>query len=338
MGDLVPESARGAYFAKRSRYVQLTTFIAMVAAGFGLTALREHDLKMEGFALMFGISAVARLVSVALLMQHHEPAMSPPKKRNLWAAVTDAFKHPTQRHLIRYLTSMNLAVYVSAPYFAAYMLRAHERHGLAWSYSTYTIVVATAAAAKFLFLPLWGRAGDRFGSRKSLTLSAWLVVALPLPWLFPTDNPTLHFAVNLAAQVWSGFAWAGHELMAFNFLLDTAAPEERARLTAAMNVVNGAMVFFGSIVGVVLVELVPSTWNPFFVAFVVSSALRLVVCLVFLPRLKEVRVVEHISYGQLFFRVVAVRPQLGPMLRFFSLPKRTPTSLSSGGGEGRGEG
>lgn len=322
MGDLVPEAARGAYFAKRSRFVQLATFTSMLIAGLGLTAFRERGLTMEGFALAFGMAALARLVSMALLLRHHEPAMTAPKKRQLWTLVTDALKHPTQRHLVRYVTSMNFAVYVSAAYFAAYMLRKESNHGLAWSYATFTIVTATAAASKFLFLPLWGRAGDRFGSRKSLTLSAWLVVLLPLPWLLPTDNVTLHFTAQLLAQVWSGLAWGGHELMSFNFLLDSTPPDERARLTTAMNVVNGVMVFLGSAVGAVLVAVVPPTWNPFFVVFVVSSALRLVVCVTLLPRLKEVRVVEHISYSELFFRVVAVRPQLGPMLRFFSLPKR----------------
>lgn len=322
MGDLVPEAQRGTYFARRSRFLQLATFLTMLGAGVVLTAFRERGDTLLGFATVFLAAMGARLVSMGFLSRHHEPPMAAPPTRRTFSAIAEVLKDPAQRRLIRYLTTMNFAVYLSAPYFAAYMLRKTERHGLEWSYATFTLVTAVVVVAKFLFLPLWGQAVDRFGSRKGLTLSAWLIFALPLPWLFPTGNAALHLAVIVAAQVWSGFAWAGHELCSFSFLLDSAPAADRARLTSAMNAINGVMLFAGATLGGVLVESVPATWNPFFVVFVVSSSLRLVTCLTLLPRLKEVRVVEHISYKDLFFRVVSVRPQLGPMLRFFALPRR----------------
>lgn len=322
MGDLVPEAQRGTYFARRNRFLQLATFLTMLGAGLVLTTFRERGETLLGFAAVFTVAMLARLVSMGFLTRHHEPPMAAPATRRTWTTVTEVLKDPAQRRLIRYLTTMNFAVYLSAPYFAAYMLRKHDHHGLEWSYATFTVVTAVVVVSKFLFLPLWGQAVDRFGSRKSLTLAAWLIVALPLPWLFPAVSPALHLAVIVLAQVWSGLAWAGHELCSFSFLLDSAPAADRARLTAAMNAINGVMVFVGATLGGVLVEAVPSTWNPFFVVFVVSSSLRIVTALTLLPGLKEMRVVEHISYRDLFFRVVAVRPQLGPMLRFFPLPGR----------------
>jgi MFS family permease len=325
MGDLVPEAERGAYFARRSRFLQLATVFTMVGAGAALTAFRERGATLAGFALVFATAMAARLVSMGFLWHHHEPPMAVSPTLGTWTSLTEVLKNPAQRRLIRYLATMSFAVYLSAPFFAVYMLRHVDRHGLAWSYSTFTAVTAVVMVAKFLFLPLWGHAADRFGSRKCLTLSAWLIVALPLPWLFPATHPLLHLAVIVVAQVWSGLAWAGHELCSFNFLLESAPPADRARLTSAMNAFNGVMIFVGATLGAVLVEVVPSRWNPFFVVFVASSALRLGTSLVLLPRLKEVRVVEHISYRELFFRVVAVRPQLGPMLRFFALPRSAKT-------------
>ncbi|MEW5739477.1 MAG: MFS transporter [Myxococcota bacterium] len=322
MGDLVPEATRGAYFARRSRYLQLATFLTMLLAGAALTAFRERGLPLEGFAAVFLVAMAARLVSMGFLWRHHEPPMAAPPSRRTWTMVLEVLKNPAQRRLIRYLTTMNFAVYLSAPYFAAYMLRTPDKHGLAWSYSSFTVITAISVASKFLFLPLWGHAADRFGSRKCLTLSAWLILALPLPWLFPTTSPALHFAVILVSQVWAGLAWAGHELCSFNFQLDSAPPADRARLISAINAINGVMLFLGASLGAVLVVAVPEPWNPFFVVFVASSAVRLLTCVVLLPKLKEVRVVEHISYRDLLFRVVAVRPQLGAMLRFFALPRR----------------
>ena len=319
MGDLVPEAERGAYFARRSRALQLATFISMVGAGAALSSFKERGQTLFGFAVIFGVACVARLGSMAFLWRHHDPAVSTPPNRHDWKALLEPLRLLRQRQLIRYLTTMNFAVYLSAPFFAAYMLRLPERHGLAWSYGTFTLVTAVAVVSKYLFLPLWGRAADRYGSRKCLVLSGWLVCGLPLPWLFPSTDGAMFLAVIIASQVWSGFAWAGHELCSFNFQLDSAPPEERTRLVSSMNAVNGVMLFGGALIGAVLVESLPSTLNPFLVVFAVSSGLRLLTCAVLLPHLKEMRVVEHISYRSLFFRVVAIRPQLGPMLRFFAL-------------------
>lgn len=320
MGDLVPERERGAYFARRSRFLQLATFLSMLAAGPVLTWFRDRGETMHGFALVFVVSMASRLVSMGFLLAHHEPRCPTPLEEPPWQAVARVLREPSHRRLIRYLSTMNFSVYLSAPFFTAYMLRMPERHGLGWPYATFTLVTAISVGSKYVFLPLWGKAADRFGSRKCLALSAWLVCALPLIWLFPPEHASMFLAVIIASQVWSGFAWAGHELCSFNFVLDTARAEERGSVVAAMNAINGVMLFAGASVGALLAEAVPAGWNPFLVVFCLSSAARLATCVTLLPELKEVRVVEHISYRSLFFRIASLRPQLGAMLRLFALP------------------
>jgi MFS family permease len=218
---------------------------------------------------------------------------------------------------------MNLAVYLAAPFFSAYMLRSPEEEGLGWSYVTFTLVQGIAVFFKFVFLPLWGRSADVFGSRKCLVLSAWIVSTLPLFWLVP-GGPGLQLAMIALAQTWGGFAWAGHELCSFHFLLDSAKPAERPRLVASMNILNGFMVFLGSGLGAVAVSVGPASVNSFLLVFFLSGAARFAVCALFVRRLREVRVVEKISYRSLFFRVSSVRASAGPVLRFFVLPARAP--------------
>lgn len=322
MGDVVPESDRGAYFGRRSRYVQITTFLSLLAGGLVLYVFRQQERTDLGFTIVFGIAAGARLISMLFVCFHwdHPLDTSPPPRTR--AHLLDTLKEPRQRALVRYLTWMNFAAYVAGPFFVAYMLRSPENHGLEWSYATYTIVSGVAFLAKVLFFPLWGAASDRYGSRKCLVLAAWLIAAMPLPWLFPSTSPQLLFAVILAAQMASGFAWSGHELCSFSFLLDSAPPPERPRLVACMNTINGVMVFLGSGLGALAVLAAPAGMNPLLFVLAVSSALRFLVCGLLVHRLQEVRVVERISYRSLLFRVTAVRPQLGGVLRFFALPAR----------------
>jgi MFS family permease len=242
--------------------------------------------------------------------------------------VAETLRDRNHRLLILYLSCMNLGVYLSAPFFSTFMLRpsAPMDNGLGWSYVTYMAVNGIAMVFKFLFLPLWGRASDRFGTRKCLTLSAALIASLPLFWLTPREHPALYLTVVCLTQALGGFAWAGHELCSFNFLLDAACARDRPRLVASMNIVNGLMIFLGSSAGALLVSAFSAWggWNPFLAVFLASALTRSLVCLTFLPRLREVRQVESISYRSLLFRVTGVRVGVGPVMRFFLLPLKHP--------------
>jgi MFS family permease len=322
MGDLVPEEERGAYFGRRNRYIQVATFCGFVMAGVILYLSKQRGVEFTGYVWVFALSALARGFSLVFLLLHWDPPFeSPPTPRTL-SAVKDTFKNKHQRALILYLTTMNLAVYMAAPFFSAFMLKPREVHGLAWSYVSYTVIQGVAFFFKFVFFPLWGMASDRFGSRKCLVLAAWLVCGLPIFWLFPRDDMALYFGVLVVAQMCSGLSWAGHELASFNFLLDSARPADRPHLVAAMNILNGFMVFLGSGAGAILVTTAPGQTSPFLLVFLVSSLARFVVCAFLVHRLREVRVVDRISYRSLFFRIVSVRAQMGSVLRFFVLPHK----------------
>jgi len=223
---------------------------------------------------------------------------------------------------------MSFGVYVAAPFFSAFMLRPQDQHGLQWSYVTYTLVNGITVFFKFVFLPLWGAASDRFGTRKCLVLAAWLICWLPLAWLWPHGNEAVYFTVICLVQTFGGLAWAGHELCSFNFLLDSAHAKDRPRLVASMNILNGIMIFLGSMTGAVVVSVAPELLNPFLVVFALSAFCRLAACAAFLRRLREVRVVERISYRDLFFRVSSVRATMGPVLRFFVMPLRRGTETN----------
>lgn len=320
MGDLVPESTRGAYFGRRNRFIQIFTFLSIVVSGAVLYYLKREGAEYYGFVVVFALAAGARLISFILFLFHWDPPMESPPTRRTMGGALDALTNPDQRLLVFYLSFMNFSVYVAAPFFSAYMLRSPSEHGLEWSYITFTAVNGITVFFKFVFLPLWGAASDRFGSRKCLVLAAWLICGLPLVWLFPHTNMGVYLTLICITQAWGGLAWAGHELCSFSFLLDSAQAADRPRLVASMNIVNGIMIFLGSMAGSIVVATASQGTNPFLLVFLLSGLSRFAVCALFARRLREIRVVEKISYRSLFFRISSVRSTMGPVMRFFVLP------------------
>ncbi|HKY31928.1 MAG TPA: MFS transporter [Candidatus Polarisedimenticolia bacterium] len=337
MGDIVPEGERGDYFSRRNRALQAASFLSLPAAGAILWRFEEQGSGFRGFVWIFLLAAAARAVSLALMALHWEPgAVTLPTPRTL-SIITETLRKPDWRVLVFYIGLMSFAVNLSAPYFTAYMLRPPEEHGLGLSYVAFTAVSTITVLFKWLFLPVWGRATDRFGARKCLVLAGWLVGSQPLFWIVPAGWPEARLTALCVAQAWGGFVWAGHELSWFHFLLDSAPGATRPRLVASVNMLNGLMVFAGSTLGAVMVSAAPPAVNAFLFIFGLSAIIRFGVCGALLGRLREVRIAESISYTHLFFRLSSMRSQAGFSLRFFVLPaerRRRGRDADGRGGEG----
>jgi MFS family permease len=204
---------------------------------------------------------------------------------------------------------MNFSVYLSAPFFTPYMLR-----DLQLDYMTFTIVNASAIVVKFLSMQVWGRASDQYGTRKVLSLSGFLMPVVPVLWVF-SDN--VYYLILI--QVYAGFIWAGFELSSLNFIFDTTTPQKRPTAIAYYNVLNGICLFAGSMTGALLVKYNNFFWSKYLLVFILSGILRCVASLIFVPKLKEVRIVESIPYSSLFFKIIRTMPTIGVIYSFIPM-------------------
>jgi MFS family permease len=132
------------------------------------------------------------------------------------------------------------------------------------------------------------------------------MLALPALWVFQADVWYL-----IIIQFLGGFLWAGFEISTFNFLFDTTTPSKRVKFISYYNVLNGIAIFLGALSGSILVKYNNLFESKYFLVFVLSFILRLTASIIFIPRLKEVRDVEHISYHRLLLKVVATIPTKG---------------------------
>ncbi len=318
MGDLVSESKRGKYFGNRSRVVQIASFIGVTAGG-GILSLFELNPKLKGlgFIAIFSLAFVARVISLAYLIKMYEPKHMASKKAHftLFQFLKVAKKTNFGNFVMYYMVMLG-AVFFAAPFFAAYML-----NDVGLSYGQYTLLIGASVVIRFLTLPLWGHASDKYGTRKILALAGYIMPLVPIVLMLHTN-----FIFLLIANAFAGFVWGGFDLAAFNYLLDATGAEKRATCVMYHNFLQGIGIIIGSLLGTLLARN-NIFWSSYVFVFLVSGILRFLTTIVFVPKLREIRKVEHISYNKLFFDVLTIRPIAGEMLRVITLPKKITKKL-----------
>lgn len=312
MGDLVEERRRGRYFALRTRISSLTSFIALVIAGFALHWFDGQEETTIGFLIIFSVAFGARVVSVYHLSKMYDPpghvaAMEVPVPGSNW-------KWLKESQLLRFslfFALVQFSVSISSPFFSVYLLR-----DLQFSYMEFMACTAIAVLVQFLTLNRWGRISDMFGNRVILIFCGALIPLIPLSWLFSTNFYYLLFTQSL-----SGFAWAGFNLSVGNFLYELIPAGKRATFLALHNVTASLGVFFGALLGGYLGATLPQHFVLFgqqiewvtalYNIFILSFVLRLLTAAILLPRIREVRKVKRTHTNRLVFRVNRFNPLTG---------------------------
>jgi MFS family permease len=319
MGDLVSEDRRGTYFGRRNRVAGLVTFLTFLLGGYILQKFTDGGEAYAGFAVLFGLSLTSRITSLYYLSKQYDPPFTP--REDTHFTFLEFLRAAPFRNFGLYalfMAVMSFSLYISTPFFTPYML-----NDLKMSYQEYALVNAATIIIKLMFVPVWGKVCDRYGSRKVLTLTGFLMPAIPLLWMISHQ-----FWYIVAIQAYSGFVWAGFELASFAFIYDCTSPQRRAICVAYLNVMNGAALLLGALAGSALVKYNHVFWSPYILVFLVSGIMRYATSIFLLPRIKEMRKVEDISHDQLLYKVVASATSEGILYNFIGLKKRVEKIVS----------
>ncbi len=290
MAEVVPDKLRGSYFGHRSRWGTLANMTTFLLAGGLLFLFRDRGLL--GFALIFGAAFVFRMVSVTLLTTLLEmPHSKTAEKRPSLGSFLRELPSTTLGRVILYLSVVNMVVNLAGPFFAPYMLK--ELH---LNYLTYTALEMCSTLAGLLTVTHWGAAADRTGNRRMLTIAGVMIGFVPLLWLVSGQVVYLGFA-----QFYSGFAWAGFNLVSINLLYDATNPSNRTAYFAYYGTMTGIASFLGALVGGLVISHVPRLMgSAILTMFLLSGVLRLLAAVAFLPYIHEVRRVRTIPATELF--------------------------------------
>ncbi|MCZ6890162.1 MAG: MFS transporter [Gammaproteobacteria bacterium] len=312
MGDLVPENRRGRFFGLRTRFASLTGFTSLIVGGLTLHAFDTAGVAYWGFVAIFSAACLARLVSAYHLSRIYDPPGHVAALETPWH--TDVWKRMRSSPLVRFsifYACMQIAVAIASPFYVVYMLR-----DLQFTYLEFMLNTSASVFMQFLTLNRWGRVSDLFGNRLIMVTTGSMVLLLPLLWIVSTD-----FWYLLAVQALSGFMWAGFSLSTTTFVFDLTPPARRATLMATHNTLAAFGVFVGAMIGGYLGTHLPREMTLFgdghqwmtalYGVFAISALARLIVALLFLPRLREVRRVRPMSMSGLIFRVTRFHPVSG---------------------------
>ncbi len=278
MGDVVPLSERGRYFARRNAVGDFVGLLALPVAGFILSRFSGADVFV-GFAVLFFVAFASRLYGSRLLASYGEPPLQQ-ERRPAVSRLFDGLSKTVFRRFLSWSFLLNFAVNVASPFFVVFALR-----DLHFDYFTYSLIVTANTLGYLLSWNYWGRLVDQYGSRKVLVACSIFTAAIPVLWL-TNQKP----AFLLFAEFFSGFAWAGINLASFDYALDASSSEERAQLVAQRNLAVGLGTFLGASLGGLMLAA-----HMGFLVFVgipavlaASAVLRLLAALYSTPRLRDV--------------------------------------------------
>ena len=303
MSEYLPPQGRGRYFGWRSRIAGLATLAGTAAGGVILFAMKETSVAW-GFLAIFVLAALLRFLSASMLSRQVElPLSSHPDSQFTFWMFLRRTRQSNFVQFVLYVSGVLFATHLAAPYFSVYMLR-----DLKMNYLTYMIVHLSAAVGSLAAFPIWGRNADVVGNARILKTTGRLIPLIPLLWLVSRDPAYL-----ILVEFFAGFVWGGFNLCAANFIYDAVTPEKRVRCLGYFNLISGAAIFGGAMLGGFLADRLPPLFGLRLLSlFLLSGLLRLPAAFLQGGQFKEVRETgPHVSSRRLFFSVVGLRPLTG---------------------------
>jgi MFS family permease len=264
VAKLVPLEWRGRYFGSRNILIALVSILITLLAG----ALIDIFGKPGGYQVALALAGLLGLLSAYSFSRIEEPSLAQREGQSLNAlGILRAVREVPSFLPFCLLSGLwNFSVMVAGPFFPVYMVEVLKAGG--------TIVGLTSSLAILASIPgqrLFGYQADVRGALWVHRLTSFLIPMVPWLWAFA---PTVWFI--LPVEVFSGFVWAGFNLVSFNLLLEFTPHEGRPLYVAFYQVIVGLGMTVGPILGgVVASEL------GYKALFLLSGALRAFTALLF---------------------------------------------------------
>jgi MFS family permease len=244
--DLIPESIRGSYMAKRSALA--TSFGATLGlfAGIGVDIYKKHAAEIGIYSIYFFIAGCAGLLGVYFLSRIPEPKMESNSTTNLSEVILEPFKDTNFLQLLIFLGSWNFAINLAAPFFTVYMLKRLKL--------SMTLIIAFSVLSQIfnvLSLRLWGLLADRYSNKSVLTETGPLFILTIALWPFTTMPESYFLTIPLVIliHILAGISTAGVNLCTGNIALKLA-PNGKATSYLAVNaLVSGIAATIAPILG-----------------------------------------------------------------------------------------
>ena len=292
MKDLVNIKS-GEFFGRRNRIAGTVVLVSMITAGLILDFFQPAHVFFA-FVIIFTFALCGKMVSAYYFTKQYEPKFRYlPEAHFSFRQFLKKMLFNNFGRFVLLLSFVSFATAIASPFFAVYMLKE-----IGFSYLFFTIVTFSSVLGVLFFMPLWGRFSDRHGNVVVIKLTGLLISFVPFLWFFSSylpANPALIVIYLVLVEGFSGFAWAGFDLAASNFIYDAVTVERFAICSAYLNIINATGAFVGAMLGGFIASF---SFNLFslsslLIVFILSGILRLAFSFVTWFVLREVRQVEE---------------------------------------------
>tara|TARA_B100000315_G_scaffold243784_1_gene267575 strand:- start:1515 stop:2606 length:1092 start_codon:yes stop_codon:yes gene_type:complete len=310
IGDVVPENIRGRYFGKRAQINGIYSTISIILAGFVLQIISGYNESL-GFAVIFFIGSIFRLLSCYLYLKHDDPKKSKEKldSLNIFSSIY------TNKHtlFIKYIFYSSIYTFINSWGIAVYTILFLRYFN--FSYLQYSIIIFLLPLTSYISNPVWGYWSDYAGNRKVMLSGYWILTILPFNWFFCLQFFEGHvaFIFVLIHQIIAGIGWAGVHLSSFNYILNTVDQKDKMVQLTYLKAINGFFIFVGALAGAFLAEIdsiLPNITSislintPYIIPILLCGIGRVLMLMFFNKFIKETKVkVKDISVFKLIISI-----------------------------------
>jgi MFS family permease len=276
METVVPFRVRAPFFAMRTRLGQAGVLVGFLAGGAALQYGKRTDLLLPAFAAIFTVATACRFLSAKYLSRQTEPVPTHDGQRHVsLGELLNRIRQGKSERVLVYFLAVQVAVQISGPYFAPFMLGQMKI-----SYLDYVGLLATSFVAKIIALPACGRFAARFGTRKLLWLGGIGIMPVAGLWLYAQSYWEL-----TALQFLAGAVWAAYELAMFLMFFETVRREERTSIMTVFNLGNAVALVIGALIGGAVLKYLDTSRETYLFMFGLSSFARAatLICLKWAP-------------------------------------------------------
>lgn len=286
MGDLIDDKNRGKWLSKRNLLIGFSTAILVIGSSFFLEYMKEKNLAIIGFGILFLLAFFARLKSWRTLKKEYEPKiqLKKIKEEKPFTFINFIKRAPKTNFgkfaIFRLMFSLGVVVYSSL--LTVYLLRE-----LNLSYIYYMIIITSSTVFSLVFVEIWGKISDRYGNYKILAITTMLIPVVPIIWILSDSAIYLIFVPGIIR----GIAWSGFDIASNNFIYDNVRPEKRGRAVSFYNMMVGIGTFAGGVISAILIKIIKdSAIHPIKIIFIISSLMTMLIVYLWVSKITEAKV------------------------------------------------
>ena len=300
--QLVPQRIRSGFFARRSRMCHIGVLLGLISGGLLLRWSVARELTVAVFAILFGVGAIGRFVSAAMLSRQtevlhsvrtagaHADDVKPDRVtagQKLVAALNVVRRPGTAGRLVLFLMAVQTAVHVSGPYFNPFMLKV-----LKMSWVDYMGLLSLGFIGKMMSLAWAGRFANRWGADRLLWVGSAGIVPISALWFFSQDVWYL-----AGVQILSGLVWGCYELAMLLQFFRQIPGEKRVAVLTMYNLGNSAAMVAGTFIGAWILNSLGRDHHAYVTVFVASGFFRFAALLALPGRRNAVRTTHSAVRG-----------------------------------------